>query len=184
MSNRADWERIEYARRFPAALSPSECAALISAASQGDRVHSKIGSDRDSEIFWLSRSEGLAWAFERLEAIARDWNRDYQYDISAGIDRLQLTHYQPGQFYKTHVDLGAGPASRRRISVVCQLNHPSEYRGGGLTIIYDWDRPWRTQLNLGDAVAFHSWVQHRAEPVAKGERWSLVAWLNGSEPLR
>ncbi len=184
MPDRSDWQVFSYATQYRSLFDSDDCQRLIEAADRGLRVHSVFPGTRDSEIFWLERSQGLGWAFDRIEALARTWNAPYQYDISAGIDKLQLTHYQPGQFYRSHVDLGAGPACKRRISVVCQLSDPSSYQGGGLTVLYDMDKPWKVPLSLGDAVVFHSWVQHRAETVTAGDRWMLVAWVNGSEPLR
>jgi predicted 2-oxoglutarate/Fe(II)-dependent dioxygenase YbiX len=42
----------------------------------------------------------------------------------------------------------------------------------------------RIALGQGDALVFPSFVMHRALPVQRGTRWTLVSWLTGREPLQ
>jgi PKHD-type hydroxylase len=92
---------------------------------------------------------------------------------------LQLTRYQPRQHFNWHMDLGPGPMSRRKISLVAELG--GKYTGGGIEVFYGGAN--RVPLARGDVLLFPSFIMHRALPVTSGERWSLVAWLLGDTPF-
>ena len=40
-----------------------------------------------------------------------EYNKAYNFELSVGLNFVQLTEYVPNQYYDTHIDLGAGPAS-------------------------------------------------------------------------
>ena len=71
----------------------------------------------------------------------------------------------------------------RKLSIVVQLNDPSEYEGGGLELEFD-DKPSEpTIINVitgqGDIVVFPSIIKHRAVEVTKGTRYSATGWAIG-----
>jgi hypothetical protein len=55
--------------------------------------------------------------------------------LSKKIGQLQLTRHAKDQLYNWHMDLGEGPMSLRKISVVVELAGAG-YDGGGTEIFY------------------------------------------------
>ena len=71
----------------------------------------------------------------------------------------------------------------RKLSMSVILSEPSSFEGGDLLIN-------RTSLNMpvhtvkqeqGSVVLFPAFVQHKVTKVEKGERYSLVAWMEGNK---
>ena len=56
-------------------------------------------------------------------------------------------------------------------------------KGGGLEIFYG-DGIHPVPARIGDVIAFPSFIMHRALTVEDGERWSLVSWILGDDPLK
>lgn len=56
------------------------------------------------------------------------------------------------------------------------------YDGGGIEVFYGKGTGNRIPLGQGDALVFPSLIMHRAPPVQRGTRWTLVSWLTGREP--
>lgn len=101
--------------------------------------------------------------------------------------------YSQGAYYKTHVDVSSDmPADylKRRISVVVflnaqgQENEPDSYGGGALTFYGLMKGPkWENfgfplEPSPGLLVAFPSDIAHEVQPVAFGERFTVVTWFN------
>ena len=80
------------------------------------------------------------------------------------------------------MDLGGGPMSLRKITIVVELAGGG-YEGGGTEVFFGEGRNNRVALGRGDALIFPSFIMHRALPVESGARWTLVSWLTGPEPL-
>ena len=62
-----------------------------------------------------------------------------------------------------------------------QLSNPSEYEGGVFELT-DADFTKQDKFNLkqkGSVLIFPSFIKHRVTPVTKGERKSLVGWIEG-----
>ena len=117
--------------------------------------------------------------------MVQDWNRNYGFEIAAGQpEAAQLTLYRAAQEYSWHMDLGAGPNSLRKVSVVVGLNDPSHYTGGGTEIFYGGGESPILRLGPGDAICFPPYVMHRGIPVETGERWILAVWFLGDRPFR
>lgn len=112
---------------------------------------------------------------ERLEAVllprvAGTWG----FAVDAW-EAPQLLRYGPGDGYGWHIDLGPGPAARRKLSVTVLLSDPDDFAGGDL----EFDGGVALPRERGAALVFPSFLRHRVAPVLAGERWALVAWLTG-----
>lgn len=185
------WDRFHYAEIQYGKFSAEDCKAIIDYHKTLTEFRSVFGrSDgaplRDSGIYWLySNDPAISWVFNRLNKCLDYYNRAYQYDVLP-ITSGQLTHYAPGQLYGWHVDIGAGPFSLRKISMVVQLSDPKDCEGGGLEVFNTDDESFNNRLPLGrgDVACFPSYIPHRATPVVSGERWSLVIWVLGERPIR
>lgn len=171
------WNTFSYYRIAQRAFSASECARIIDYNSVSVAGNGLLPNNvRDSRLFWLSR-EHAGWVHSRLWALAAGY--EINFDLVPDLQAAQLTRYDAGQHYDWHIDLGAGPASLRKLSLVIELAHADE--GGGLQVFpHDFTLP----LEVGDAVLFPSFIPHRAVPVTRGSRWSLVMWFLGKEPFK
>jgi PKHD-type hydroxylase len=116
--------------------------------------------------------------FDKLLQIVTNANVEFQFDIDS-FESIQLARYDVGDFYTWHKDLGNNQSQYRKLSVTVQLSAPDEYDGGDLEFA-----SMKASRELGSAIVFPSWEQHRVAPVTRGTRWSLVAWASGHYRFR
>ena len=102
------------------------------------------------------------------------------------LSEIQYTEYHAEDegFYTMHQDcfLESEKLIDRKLSLTIQLSDPDEYEGGDF--VFDTafvnTRPDRRLLKQkGAVVVFPSLMTHKVEPVTKGIRKSLVAWIDG-----
>lgn len=155
-------------------LDPAACLALAGGVSGPGAVIPAAdgGAVRRSSVAWVEDEAASA----RLEAVVRALNEEHFHFALDGREPLQLATYGPGDGYGWHVDLGPGPASRRKLSVSVLLCDPGAFSGGDLEFGVEG---CSAELGLGDAVVFPSYLRHRVAPVAGGRRRSLVGWFTG-----
>lgn len=71
------------------------------------------------------------------------------------------------------------PIADRKLSVVVQLSEPDRYQGGDLQL-ERFVHPNPEELrSRGAMIVFPSILFHRVTPITKGERSSLVGWMEG-----
>jgi PKHD-type hydroxylase len=183
------WDAFHYCEIFAGRFSATECERVI-ALHQGQAALRSLmpggnaGSIRDSDLFWIPRTVQTQWMFDRVCEVASQYNARYGFGLCEGMGQLQLTRYSKDQLYNWHMDLGAGAMSLRKVTVVVELAAAGEYDGGGTEIFYGEGSNNRIALSQGDALIFPSFIMHRALPVERGARWTLVSWLTGPEPLK
>lgn len=151
-------------------------AATIYTPKPGDDVVVKERL-RVGHIMFV-RPDSVMWFTEKLLTAIWDINQQkYGFTLIGMVDALQLTKYKPGDFYGNHRDTGTGKLRCRKLSFTIQLSDPSGYQGGDLEI--------HGQPNLnkekGSLIVFPSFLLHQVTPLERGERWSLVSWITGSE---
>ena len=143
-------------------------------------------STRDSDVCFLTPDENAHWVFDRLANITSRVNYDlFLYDIES-IETIQFTRYTEDQFYDWHIDShNVWLNYERKISGVVFLDDPDSYEGGELEIITDGspDRSIKIKPNKGEIAYFASWMPHRALPVTKGTRRTLVFWVQGKRTI-
>lgn len=143
-------------------------------------------STRDSDVSFLTPDENAHWVFERLANITSRVNYDlFLYDIES-IETIQFTRYTEDQFYDWHIDShNMWLNYERKISGVVFLDDPDDYEGGELEIITDGspDRSIKIKPKKGEVAYFASWMPHRALPVTKGTRRTLVFWVQGKRTI-
>jgi PKHD-type hydroxylase len=182
------WQAFHYSEVFPGRFSAEECDRVIALHQEQGAVRSTMlrgdgGLIRDSDLFWVPRTPESDWIFDRIWQIATLYNSRYGFELLAEMGQLQLTRYAKDQLYNWHMDLGEGPMSLRKISVVVELA-AAQYDGGGIEVFYGERTCNRLALGRGDALIFPSFIMHRALPVRSGTRWTLVSWLTGPQPLK
>ncbi len=92
------------------------------------------------------------------------------------INQIDLLKYSPGGKYNTHVDNYT--TTLRSLSIIINLN--DEYTGGDLVFTDQKEKEIkRLELSKGSIVFFPSnfMYPHMIEPIKKGKRYSIVAWL-------
>ncbi|MCZ6764301.1 MAG: 2OG-Fe(II) oxygenase [Alphaproteobacteria bacterium] len=86
-------------------------------------------------------------------------------------DAVQIGTYYPGHFYQWHIDGHPNEPSRRLVSASVLLS--DDFTGGRM----EFKTPGAPAIRkAGDIVLFHSFEEHRVQPVRKGVRDSLVIW--------
>ena len=92
------------------------------------------------------------------------------------INQIDLLKYDVGGKYRVHTDHST--TTSRSLSVIINLN--DEYEGGDLVFTDQKDQEIkRLKLEKGTIVFFPSnfMYPHSIEPITKGTRYSIVAWL-------
>ena len=92
------------------------------------------------------------------------------------INQIDLLKYKPGGNYKIHTDHFSITA--RALSIIINLNE--DYKGGDLVFTDQKEKEIkRLKLNKRSIVFFPSnfMYPHSIEPITKGTRYSIVAWL-------
>jgi PKHD-type hydroxylase len=174
---------------YDTVFSVDECKQVIEigeslfsqkASVSGTGVDSKI---RNSKISWINPNEDTFWMFRKLtDAVTGLNNAYFGFDIFGFIEGFQFTKYEaPFGFYEAHMDSSPG-IQIRKLSITLQLNSPDEYEGGGLCI-WQGKEKVEMQKKQGHLTIFPSYMVHEVQPVTKGTRYSLVAWITGN-PFR
>lgn len=95
---------------------------------------------------------------------------------SSKLNQIDLLKYSAGEKYDFHTDNSTG--FHRTLSVIINLNN--DYEGGDLIFADQKEKEIkRLKLGKGSIVFFPSnfMYPHRIEPITKGTRYSIVAWL-------
>ncbi len=96
--------------------------------------------------------------------------------FSDKINQIDLLKYGPGGKYEIHSDQYTKAA--RQLSIIINLN--DNYKGGDLIFTDQKEKEIkRFKLSAGSIVFFPSnfMYPHSIEPITKGTRYSIVAWL-------
>lgn len=121
------------------------------------------------ELIW----NNVAWVNREL----------FGFDIN-GIYDIQFTEYHgdpnvPAGYHWHHdIDWNDPRKTSRKLSFVMFMNDDTDYEGGKLEF-QDFALPERFKQKAGNAIIFPSYYQHRVTPVTKGNRYSLVSWVEG-----
>ena len=157
--------------------TPHEEGVLARPTAPGER------NIRMSTVAMLLPGPEHHWVFERIARWAYQVNHQYfGFDLQGLNEGLQLAHYGAGDYFDWHLDFGPNHNSTRKLSVTVQIADPTEYEGGNLEFFINGQSHIMPR-ELGTAVLFPSFIQHRVTPITQGSRYSLVGWVNGT-PFR
>jgi|TARA_E500000318_G_scaffold41135_1_gene39252 predicted 2-oxoglutarate/Fe(II)-dependent dioxygenase YbiX len=95
---------------------------------------------------------------------------------SSKIKQIDLLKYSLGGKYEIHIDHGTN--ATRHLSIIMNLNN--DYQGGDLIFTDQKHKEIkRLKLGKGSIVFFPSnfMYPHSIQPITKGTRYSIVAWL-------
>lgn len=130
---------------------------------------------RETKIAWVAdQSLRDLVSFYLLEA-----NRNAFGFIVDYLPDIQFGEYSQGSFYNWHYDVNWEGTTLydRKLSLVIQLSDEDDYEGGNFEF-KDLEQPvgFRSQ---GSVLVFPSYITHRVTEVTKGQRNSLVCWMEG-----
>jgi PKHD-type hydroxylase len=152
-------------------------------ATVGDNEGENDPTVRISNVAWIDLREDSRWLYDRLSYVANQLNGQFfQFDLYGFNEDMQYTVYDGEKqgHYTWHLDDSGKNTQRgpRKLSLVIQLSDPSEYEGGELQLKVGPD-PTVVDKAKGLVAAFPSYTLHRATPVTKGIRKTLVVWITG-----
>lgn len=172
-------------------FSKEECQQIIDLGNKLDLSAGKLedGSvsySRHSKVGFFIPEPENDWVFKRIKEVAEMANdQSFQMELNF-FNSIQFTKYEIGDYFDWHMDLileNVPFLLSRKLSMSVILSDPSSFEGGDLLIN-------RTSLNMpvhtvkqeqGAVVLFPAFVHHKVTKVEKGERYSLVAWMEGNK---
>lgn len=173
------------------ALSTRQLEILNSVADEMDLQPSFIRTEggkriqnpgqRVSEIGWLPNEKPHLWVYRRLGELTNIANKaSWNFTLTGMTERVQLTQYSADNsgHFDWHIDLGAGPLSKRKISMSILLSDPNDYEGGDLEFFTGRKENFAGRKQ-GTAILFPSYLPHRVTPVTRGVRRSMIMWVSG-----
>ena len=171
--------------------SQSECVMLKELSKELNKHEGKVHSNnnkskqtnsvRSVDVYPIPMKGDFIHLYQMIyDAIKEANEKHFRFDIAGIFDNLQLLHYKKGDHYDWHTDVGDGIYSNRKISATILLSDNCD--GGDLILKQGADRP--IHMEVGDMVLFPSYVLHKVKPITKGERWSLVTWVQDTKPFK
>jgi len=126
--------------------------------------------DTPTDIFYWN------YIKKEIERIYTFYKVKFPKMMSSKINQIDLLKYLPGGKYDIHTDHFT--TSIRALSIIINLNE--DYGGGDLVFTDQREKEIkRLKLNKGSVVFFPSnfIYPHGIQPITKGTRYSIVAWL-------
>ena len=180
-------DRLTQVGVVPQVLSAAQCARAIALAQEFAPKAGRVGTTdaeradiRRSQIWFFDPSPETAEVFEAVRKVVATLNQGYRFELTGFASGCQIARYtdEVRGHYDWHIDLGVGATSRRKLSASIQLSPGEAYEGGDLEFhLSGLDRDKMRQQ--GTLIAFPSFLEHRVTPVTRGERYSLVVWVDG-----
>jgi Rps23 Pro-64 3,4-dihydroxylase Tpa1-like proline 4-hydroxylase len=126
--------------------------------------------ERPTDIFYFNYINNL------IEKLYFYYKVKFPQMVSNKLNQIDLLKYSVGCKYTVHTDHYT--SSPRHLSVIINLN--DDYEGGDLIFTDQKEKEIkRYKLNSGSVIFFPSnfMYPHAIEPITKGTRYSIVAWL-------
>jgi PKHD-type hydroxylase len=168
------------------------------------QIDSELNSSiRNSDNTWIPDDHWLGGFLWHYAKKANQENFLYDIDTIDG-NSVQFTRYSEGEFYGWHVDEGVLALKRvgvynkkntnpeelkqnllctsqhvRKLSISLLLSNPEDFEGGNLEFIGENGGRFIAPRVRGSVTIFDSRMKHRVQPVTKGVRKSIVAWIVG-----
>lgn len=176
-------------------FTPAECSEIIKIGKSKNMAMASIAGEKDkpsekhvrqSKVSWLTPNLwDTNWLYRRIVERTKVINDQYyKFDIS-GVQPLQFTEYDCNYegHYNWHFDGMREESSDkvRKLSLAIPLSPNTDYEGGDFVVRGSDGAETALQQSPGTAIVFPSFTLHKVNPVTKGKRYSLVAWLVGPE---
>jgi len=159
-------------------------SGLRHAGTGRQQEHQVNGSIRRDKIRWLTREDDSEAAWLRyMDSMQQYMNRHLFLGLFSY--ECHFSHYQPGDFYKKHLDAFRGQANRL-LTTVLYLNPDWQPADEGELVIYQADTHddelLRVRPDAGTLVTFLSEEYPHEVLPARRDRYSIAGWfrLNSS----
>ena len=137
-------------------------------------------SVRRSRVQWINSD---TWISGMMAHFVHTANFElFHYDLETWGDKIQYTVYdKQGDTYGWHIDSAESPHYRglfRKLSISLCLS--DDYEGGDLTFFQCTEYPNKEDIRQqGTVTFFPAFIDHQANPVLKGTRYSMAIWFEG-----
>lgn len=170
---------------LPNAVSDEDINKIISLKdkyklSPGTIGKGKYDKHRKSEVIYFDPDYEL-WVFNIIGTIGEWANKFFKFDIER-VETAQYSEYDESYngAYDWHIDsFGVHTNPQRKLSITIQLSDSEDYEGGDFML--EVETPDYDIRKKGTAIIFPSYLRHQVTPVTKGNRKSLVSWIQGKE---
>lgn len=180
---------------FKSHFSKSECEQILELSKDYEEQESTIGTGtsnkidtkyRRSKLKFIQESDpNFSSLFSRIWNLGIRANKDWFKFHLEKLDFMQLAQYDSkyqGE-YKRHHDIfymNDDPYYHRKLSCIVQLTDPTEYEGGDFVLYNTSQHPDKDEIRQqGTVIFFPSFIEHSAQPVTNGVRYSLASWIEG-----
>lgn len=172
-------------------FSPEYCNSILERAKDLNFGDANLGENgttenqnyRKSEVTWIY-PDAFPDLYDEMWYLQRESNKDWFGFHVDNLEYIQLARYNgdiKGE-YKRHKDVfWINQSSRhRKLSAVVQLSDPNTYEGGDLTFFECQSYPNKDDIRQqGTVIFFPAFVDHQANPVLSGIRYSAAVWFEG-----
>lgn len=170
----------EAARALAASLDARYDAREFRAARVGaPGAEQQVGSERSDSLLWLDpAAAGPEQHFgSAIDSFGRALRERLRLPIQDG--DFHATVYEPGAFYRRHVDVSRGGRSRRLLSCVYYLNADWTPENAGALRIHG-AFPVHVEPRWNRLVVFRSVdIEHEVEAPVGRRRLAVTGWLLG-----
>jgi len=147
-------------------LTPAECKRIIQVGDNLPIKDATTANEEDSRVdygqrkcavSWISQDHPeLQWFWNKIhDAIVDINNQNWGFDLKFMDEEAQYTVYKnSNDHFDYHMDNGPRELSVRKLSIVVNLNDPSEWEGGSLQSFGDVDAP-RKSLVLWSGGSYY-----------------------------
>ena len=168
---------------YKGSLTDEECDKIIEVGNEQEKQDAGIFANsegdekvRRTQISWIRDS----WISQLQEFYFKDANANAFGFVADLMPAAQFGTYKKGDFYDWHYDVNweSDRQYDRKLSIVIQLSNPNDYEGGVFEFQHPFEQP-KGFKERGSVLIFPSYITHRVTKITKGERKSLVNWLEG-----
>ena len=169
-------------------LTQKECFNLIKSLDTDELVDASLAGDYSENIVNKNIRKTLNIdfhdenLFKKLNGAIKVANENYYNYSIESIDTLRFLKYGIGGNYNWHTDIGRSETSNRKLTAIIQLSDENTYEGGdfeyGITDTTGEDLI-KGNKKQGTLIIFPSFLSHRVTPITKGNRYSIITWMEG-----
>jgi prolyl 4-hydroxylase len=175
--------------RYPALLSPAECAHLAMAARELLEPTTVFDPSTGRRMRHPVRtSSGAVIGPTREDLVIRAINKRFAMISGSRVEQGEsnsILHYAPGEEYRPHFDFISGTKNQRIKTIIVYLNQG--YGGGGTEFLANG---FTVYGNIGDAIMFDNvslegeidmLSKHAGLPVTNGTKWIATRWIRQTD---
>jgi len=144
----------------------------------GSKLYKDIRNVKGYHLTFNTPTDLFYWNYvkNQIEKVYYFYKAKFPKMTSSKINQIDLLKYSVGGKYEIHTDHYTN--SPRHLSIIINLNN--NYTGGDLIFTDQREKEIkRLKLEKGSTVFFPSsfMYPHSIQPITKGTRYSIVAWL-------